>query len=115
MRLIGKAREFSFEFPVLLSNHLPMVLVCPAPDGATDARLNEFFEFYRVTNTLVPPPPSVAQIKQDHWSEALGDRTRETDYRAFFVNEVTRRGANAVIGTYMPTLIRVSPPARSTR
>ncbi len=104
-RLIGKAREFSFEFPVLLSNHLPMVLICLRRMGATDQRLNEFFEFYRVSNKLVPPPPSVAQIKHDHWAEALGDRTRETDYRAFFVNEVTRQGAHAVVARYMPTLV----------
>ncbi len=104
-RLIAKAREFSFEFPVLLANHLPMVLVALRRMGASDERLAEFFETYRKTNGLVPAPPSVAQIARDRWTEALGDRRRETDYRAFFVNEVTRHGARAVIATYMPTLV----------
>ncbi|HEY1721163.1 MAG TPA: questin oxidase family protein [Magnetospirillaceae bacterium] len=104
-RLIAKTREFSAEFPVLLANHLPMVLVALRRMGASDERLNTYFEYYRDTNKLAALPRSMAQIKQDHWADALGDRTRETDYRAFFVNEVTRRGVHDVIAAYLPALV----------
>ena len=104
-RLIAKARGFSVEFPVLLANHLPMVLVALQRLGASDARLAQYFETYRTVNGLVPAPPSVRQIARGSWTEGLGDRRRETDYRAFFVNEVTQHGARAVIAAYMPTLV----------
>lgn len=105
MRLIAKSRDFSAEFPVLLANHLPMVLVGLRRMGADDARLNKFFETYRVTNKLVPTPPLVAPIETGTWAKALGDRTRETDYRKFFEGEVRRLGVRAAIATYMPTLV----------
>jgi hypothetical protein len=104
-RLVTKARAFSVEFPAFLANHLPMVLVALRRMGASDERLAEFFEFYRVTNKLVPVPPPVAPIEQALWTESLGDRTREGDYRAFFLGEIERLGLNATIDTYLPTLV----------
>src|SRR3954452_1612440 len=91
-RLLGEGRQFSAEFPQFLANHLPMVIVALHRLGASDARLGEFFEFYRVSNHLVAMPPPVAPIERATWTAALGDRSRERDYRTFFTAEVGRLG-----------------------
>jgi hypothetical protein len=103
-RLLEKARDFSAEFPQFLANHLPMVIVALQRLGASDARLAEFFEIYRVTNHLVPMPPAIAPIERATWTAALGDRSRERDYRTFFSGEVARLGIRAAIASYLPTL-----------
>jgi hypothetical protein len=73
--------------------------------GASGERLHGYFENYRTTNGLVPTPPPVAPIQRERWTDALGDRTREYDYRTFFEGEVRRLGIDAAIQTYLPTLI----------
>src|SRR5947209_19977505 len=82
--LLAESRGFSGEFPVMLANHLPMVLVAMQRLGGSPERLAEFFAVYRDVNHLVPAPAAIAPIERLHWSEALGDRKRETDYRSFF-------------------------------
>jgi hypothetical protein len=104
-RLLADGRQFSAEFPFFLANHLPMVLVAMQRLGGSPARLAEFFSIYREMNHLVPAPPPVAPIARQAWSTALGDRSRETDYRAFFAAEVTRLGATAAIAAYLPSLV----------
>jgi hypothetical protein len=104
-RLVERSREFSVEFPVLLANHLPMVLVAMSRMGAGDERLIEYFDIYRDANKLVAPPPPVSPIVQNRWTEALGDRSRETDYRAFFSGEVGRLGVRSTLSIYLPTLV----------
>jgi hypothetical protein len=103
--LLDRCRAHSAEFPVLLANHLPMVLVAMRRMGGSDERLEAYFEAYVRKNRLVPPPPPVAPIAHDGWAEALGDRGREADYRQFFAGEVRRLGARATMATYLPTLI----------
>jgi hypothetical protein len=105
VRLLANARGFSAEFPLYLANHLPMVLVALHRLGASDKRLAEYFDWYRQENRLQPQPPSVAPIDRANWSDALGDRGRETDYRAFFGGEVGRLGARGAIAAYLPGLI----------
>jgi hypothetical protein len=104
-RLLAEGRDFSVEFPVLLANHLPMVLVAMHRLGGSDERLAEFFATYRDTHRLPPAPPAVAPIERASWSAALGDRTRETDYRSFFSEEVARLGPRGAIAAYLPTLL----------
>jgi hypothetical protein len=104
-RLLEAGRAFSAEFPLFLANHLPMVSVALHRLGADDARLAQFFETYRVTNHLVPMPPAVAPIERSNWAAALGDRSRERDYRTFFTAEVGRLGISGAIAAYLPTLI----------
>jgi hypothetical protein len=103
-RLLGRAREFSAEFPQFLANHQPMVLVALHRLGASDHRLRAFFEAYRDVSGLVPIPPSVAPIERTSWTTALGDRAREGDYREFFTAEVSRLGIRDVIARYLPVL-----------
>jgi hypothetical protein len=105
-RVLEKARRDSVEFPYLLANHVPMVLIALDRMGATPERLEEWYETYRVTNGLVAPPPPVAPIDRGRWDEALGDRTRETDYRNFFTGEVERLGIDRAIRHYVPHLLQ---------
>src|ERR1700736_1052405 len=99
-RLLAAGRGFSGEFPVLLANHLPMVLVAMQRLGGSAERLAEFFAVYRDTNHLAPAPAPVAPIERANWSATLGDRKRETDYRSFFQAEVARLGLRATIAAY---------------
>jgi hypothetical protein len=73
--------------------------------GGSDQRLAEFFAIYRDTNHLQPAPPPVAPIERASWSAALGDRSRETDYRSFFAGEVARLGAHGAAAAYLPALM----------
>ncbi len=102
--LLVAARRHSAEFPDVLANHLPMILVALARMGASDARLHAYFVGYRDAHGLVPAPPAVAPIRRERWSETLGDRARETDYRAFFAAEVARLGIRGALAAYLPTL-----------
>ena len=104
-RIVARTRDFSAEFPQLLANHLPMVLVALRRLGGSDQRLIQYFNTYRDANGLVPPPPPVAPIVRERWTEAFGDRSRETDYRAFFVDEVRRLGVRPALAEYLPTLV----------
>ena len=102
--VLEKARRDSVEFPYLLANHVPMVLVALDRMGASPERLDEWYTTYRRTNKLVVAPPPVARIDPKRWDEALGDRTRETDYRVYFIGEVERLGIDAAIRHYLPRL-----------
>jgi hypothetical protein len=104
-RLLVEGRAFSAEFPLFLANHLPMVLVAMQRLGGSDARLAEFFADYREMNKLCPPPPPIAPVVREAWTDALGARERETDYRAFFYDEVARLGAHGAIALYLPALL----------
>jgi hypothetical protein len=103
--LLADARRDSVEFPYLLANHVPMVLVALSRLGASDERLAKYLGIYRQVKGLVPIPPHVAPIDPARWTEAMGDRTREADYRDFFVAEVRRLGIQDAIASYLPTLI----------
>jgi hypothetical protein len=100
-----EAAAFSAEFPVTLANHLPMILVALHRMGASPARLRRFFAAYRDGNGLVPLPQPVAPIDRGAWTAALGDRSREGDYRVFFAGEVARLGAAGAARTYLPALV----------
>ncbi|MDL2409892.1 questin oxidase family protein [Rhizobium calliandrae] len=103
--VLSRAREDSVEFPYMLANHVPMVLVALERLGASPDRLEQWYERYRDNNKLPSMPPPVAPIIGASWAEALGDRTREADYRAFFVGETRRLGIGVVIRTYLPPMV----------
>ncbi len=50
-------------------------------------------------------PPALRPIERARWTDALGDRGREGDYRAFFTQEVARLGIEKACATYLPTLV----------
>jgi hypothetical protein len=102
--LLARARNDSVEFPHLLANHLPMILVALDRLGASRERLEAWYETYREANHLTRIPDPVAPINEQNWEAALGDRAREADYRKFFAGEVARLGVADAIQTYLPRL-----------
>jgi hypothetical protein len=105
-RLIAGASRTSAEFPIVLANHLPMLLEILCRLGATALRLEEFAEYYSRTNRLPPLPAEIAPISLADWQTALGDRRREADYRGFFAAETRRLGGSGAIRHYVPVLAR---------
>lgn len=103
--LLGTARADSAEFPPFMANHAPMMLYALKRLGASEARIAEFYDTYRVASGLVEAPPRVAPVERAVWRDALGDRTRESDYRAFFEGEVLRLGVRDTLAAYLPDLI----------
>lgn len=101
-----RARGDSVEFPYLLANHAPMVLIALERLGASSDRIEEWFRTYRNANGLVSPPPRVAPISAENWERALGDRRRESDYRAFFGEQARQLGIDRVIRAYTPRLVQ---------
>src|SRR5215213_852821 len=78
------SRGFSVEFPVMLANHLPMVLVAMHRMGASEERLRAYCAAYERSNGLVAVPAPIAPITPANFSDGLGDRRREADFRLFF-------------------------------
>lgn len=99
--VLTRARADSFEFPYLLANHVPMVLVALDRLGASPQRLDEWYEIYKDAHKLPPMPEPVAPFSVETWQSSLGDRSREADYRAFFTDEVRRLGIAGAIRTYI--------------
>ncbi|MBV9908550.1 MAG: questin oxidase family protein [Hyphomicrobiales bacterium] len=104
-RAVAWARQWSWEFPFCLANHLPMVLVALHRMGASDERLEGYCHIYREQNGLVPVPEPLGEITTENWREFLSQREREADYRAFFAGEVARLGATPAALHYLPQLM----------
>jgi hypothetical protein len=102
--LKAEARRDSAEFPPLMANHLPMILVALERLGATPDRLRQFDRVYRDSSGLHPPPPPMRPVTGDQWMSLLGQRARETDLRAFFVQQVARTGGKVTIRAALPAL-----------
>lgn len=103
-RLIAEVGQRSAEFPTDLANHLPMVIEAMARLGARPERLAEYAERYTSAHAVPMPPPAVAPIAAETWTDHLGERARETDYRDFFADRVGRFGGAATIRSAMPVL-----------
>lgn len=104
-RAVAWSRQWSWEFPFCLANHLPMVLVALHRMGASDERLMACCQIYHQQNGLVPVPEPIAKVTSDNWREFLGEREREADYRTFFAGEVARLGATPAALQYLPQLM----------
>jgi Questin oxidase-like len=104
-RAVAWSRQWSWEFPFCLANHLPMVLVALHRMGASDERLEAYCHIYHEQNRLAPIPERIGGVRRDNWREFLGEREREGDYRAFFAGEVARLGATPAALHYLPQLM----------
>nr|WP_272212483.1 questin oxidase family protein [Marinicella sp. W31]MDC2878398.1 questin oxidase family protein [Marinicella sp. W31] len=60
-----------------------MVLIALDRLGATPQRLDEWYETYRDAHAVPPIPEPVAPVDPENWQDALGERSREADYRGF--------------------------------
>jgi hypothetical protein len=104
-RAVAWSRQWSWEFPFCLANHLPMVLVALHRMGASDERLEAYCQIYHEQNGLVPVPEPISRITRGNWRESLSQREREADYRAFFAGEVAGLGATPAVLLYLPQLM----------
>lgn len=102
--LIGEIGQRSGEFPVLLANHLPMVLEAMARLGASPERLEEYAEHYNRVHAVPDMPARVEPLHKDNWRAAIGQRHREADLRDYFATEVARLGGAETVRLYMPDL-----------
>jgi hypothetical protein len=104
-RAVAWSRQWSWEFPFCLANHLRMALVALHRMGASGDRLEAYCDIYHKQNGLVPAPEPIGAITRDNWREFFGQREREADYRTFFAGEVARLGATPAALLYLPELI----------
>ena len=104
-RAVAWSRQWNWEFPFCLANHLPMVLVALHRMGASDDRLEAYCQIYHKQNGLVPVPEPIGAITRDNWRGFLGQREREGDFRPFFAGEVARLGATPAALLYLPELM----------
>lgn len=102
--LITEVGQRSGEFPVLLANHLPMVLEAMGRLGASPERLDAYAEHYNRVHAVPEMPARVAPLSSETWRSAIGDRSREADLRGFFATEVAKFGGAETIRLYMPEL-----------
>src|ERR1700729_1911333 len=102
---VAWSRQWSWEFPFCLANHLPMVLVALHRMGASDDRLEAYCQIYQKKNGLVPVPEPIGAITRDNWRGFLGQRELEADHRTFFAGEVARLGATPAALLYLPQLM----------
>ncbi len=102
--LIADVGRHSGEFPVLLANHLPMVLEAMGRLGASPARLEEYAEHYTRIHAVPFPPAPVTPLDESSWENALGKREREGDLRRFFAGVVAEIGGHETIRRYLPRL-----------
>src|ERR1700693_1973222 len=105
-QLIAATRQQSAEYPLVLASHLPMLLEIHCRLGASAQRLVELANHYTPCKQVPRLAAAVAPITRDNWLDALGDRSRECDYRRFFALEAQRMGAHAAIRRYLPRLAR---------
>ncbi len=103
-RLIAASRSNSAEYPVELANHLPMLLEIQFRLGASAGRLAQYADLYNGIRKVPPMPGPVAPLGEADWRSALGDRSRESDLRLFFMGEVERLGAPEATRRYVPVL-----------
>ena len=99
--LVMQARQRSAEFPDVLANHPPMILVALDRLGAGPERQAAFFDTYDIEKGLVPVP---APVDAGSWTSVLGDRRREADARLFFTGEVMSRGIGRTVNAYLSRL-----------
>lgn len=102
--LIAEIGQRSGEFPVLLANHLPMVLEAIGRLGASPERLDAYAVHYNTAHKVPFPAPAVAPLTEATWRSAIGRRERETDLRDFFCDIVARDGGSQTIRRYLPEL-----------
>src|SRR5690242_6719802 len=101
-RIMPDMAAYGSEFARTYANHAPMVLVALNNLGGSEARLYEFFQFYRDFKQLLPFVPEVAPIDRSNWQEVIGRREREADLRQFFMTEVKSLGVKEALAVYLP-------------
>ena len=103
MPLLAENREFDAEYGDGLSNHLSMALIALARLGATDERVQEYFDFYRLR--LDPLRAPVMAVTRANWREGLGTHRHYCAYLKFFIECAERGGWRAMMQEFLPALL----------
>jgi hypothetical protein len=100
--LIKKNREkYHVEYSnIKLSNHLVSGLVALKKLGATDFRLNEFYEHY--TKRLDKKQEHKTTISNPFLGEYMGKDVYFPDYLDFFIKEINNKGTKKTINEHFP-------------
>lgn len=101
--LLLRCTEFDGEYGNQLSNHLPMTLVALAQSGASEERLQAFFQSY--SKRLRKKEAPAKEITTESWRHQLGGHKFHTDYASFFSQEMNRLGKEKLLATYVPELM----------
>jgi len=102
--LLEKGRTLNAEYKNgLMSSHLPMALIALSEMGASDTRLEDFYQLY--ARRLQSKPAPVKDITRTNWKDDLGQHQYNTDYALFFENEIDQNGLDTVLETYLPELM----------
>jgi Questin oxidase-like len=83
------------------SNHAPMVAEALCAMGRPDAVL-PWVACYR--ERILPRPEASARIEHDDWRAALGERSRYTDWSAFFAEELQQAPWQEVLDRWVERL-----------
>lgn len=93
--LLDKNQEFARDARGT-TNHCPMALVALAKMGASDQRLQDFYDFW--TQNFRLPRDQASQQKRIHsWRKSLGCREDFHALQEYFRSEITLRSAQSVV------------------
>lgn len=103
--LLETMPAYGSEFAKTYANHAPMVLTALDRIGGSPERLQDFFVHYRDAKALLPfPAPSGPPLDAASWPDAIGQRDREPELRAFFAAEVGRLGIDGAVRAHIDRL-----------
>ncbi|GGP25121.1 questin oxidase family protein [Silvimonas amylolytica] len=102
-QLLTRSAQYAPNFGPGLANHLPMALIALARLGASDARLEAYFDAY--TKQLSPLDASPGAIDPEFWQRELGQRQYYTAYRDYFAAQLAADGVDAVVRRHIHDLL----------
>ncbi|MCI5072585.1 questin oxidase family protein [bacterium] len=103
-RLIQKHNaQYSTYYKTQLYTHTPMALLALKEMGASDKRLESFYQ--KSAAKLRAKSASSLKIASDNWREHLGNHEYETAYVQFFKTEMQHLGQDKMIAHYFDQLM----------
>lgn len=101
--LINEGRTFSAAYrDTHMSSHLPMALTALSEMGASDEKLQNFYNSY--SRILKKKEPATQTITNKNWKHTFGQHSLNADYVTFFEKEISQNGVKKTLQTYLPDL-----------
>lgn len=105
-KLLEKNRRFNPTYSKRrLTNHLSMALIALEKMGASQIRLQEFFDEYSQNLELLIPIAQLDPITTQNWAEHLGQSDSYHSYLLFFTHQLISAGITQTLKQYVPVLI----------
>lgn len=96
--LVTATHQFDPNYQGNLTNHLPMALVALDLSGASEARIQRFYDHYV---KILDPKKASRTAKQPQMS----NRDHFNDWQAFFLHEIHSHGIETCLKTQLPVLV----------